>query len=483
MKRITIILTIVLIASFAVSAQNEEDALRYSRQYITGTARAASMAGAMGAIGGDFTSLSINPAGLGIYRKGEFTFSPSLNWNTTQSDFLGNKIDQTRYGMKIANIGFVFAKASDDNSGLAPLNVAFGYNQLNNFNQNILMTGISTSGSLLDNFTDIYNKSSVTPSEYYEVLAHDVDLIAWDSAANEYFNDFHRGGYGQEQQRTVNSSGSIGEYLFSLGTNYSHKIYFGATFGLQKVKYEKSIEHTETDQGNRAVYTEKFVFNEDLLTRGYGVNLKLGVIARPVDFIRLGLAYHVPTLYFLNDRFSTGIHAWYDQNLNLASASSESRLGEYDYRIKTPSKIIGSAAVTISKFGLLSIDYERINFTNASLEGSDYGFIAENKAIEQNFKSANNLRMGAELRLGSGYLRGGYAIYGTPFKVVDPKAESKYAVMSAGAGLRKDDFFFDICYASGVSTEAYYMYLPQMTTGSINKSNLSNVIMTFGLKF
>ena len=482
MKHMIIILSVALFASSYLSAQNEEDALRYSRQFITGTAKSVGMGGAMGAIGGDFTSLSINPAGIGVYRRSEFTISPSLNWNSTSSDFLNQKIEQTRYGMKIGNIGYVVTKNYDKEKGLVSTNFGFGYNQLNNFNQQILMSGTNNSSSLLDNFTNRYNNTSVNIDDFYERLAYDLYLVDWDSAASKYFNDFESG-YGQFQQRRVRTSGSIGEYAFSMGANYSHKIYVGATFGIQRVRYERSIEHTETDQNHNINYTEEFVFNEDLVTRGYGLNMKFGVIARPLDFIRLGAAFHIPTFYFLNDHFTTDMQAWYDPSLNIASKTAESPIGNFDYRLKTPSKFVGSAAVTIGKLGLLSVDYERINYSNSNLEGDNYGFISENTAIKDNFKASNNLRMGAELRLGPGYLRGGYAIYGSPFKIVDPKADSKYSIISGGIGIRNNNFFTDLSYAYGISREAYYMYVPEMITGSINKSNLNNVIMTVGFRF
>jgi hypothetical protein len=483
MKRIIILISVALFTTSILSAQNEEDALRYSRQFITGTARSVGMGGAMGAIGGDFTSLSINPAGIGVYRSNEFTFSPSLNWNSTQSDFLRNKIDQTRYGMKLGNVGYVISNTTDKEKGLVSTSFGFGYNQLNNFNSQILMSGTNNSSSLLDNFTRVYNDLSLDISDFYEGLAYDVDLIVRDSITLPYYNDFQRGGYGQHQQRRVSTSGSIGEYVFSMGSNISNKLYFGATFGVQRVRYEKSSEHTETDQNNNIDYTQKFVFNEDLLTRGYGFNLKLGVIARPLNFLRLGAAYHIPTYYFLHYRFASDIQAWYDPSLNIASKTSESPILNFDYQLKTPSKFVGSAAITIGKLGLVSIDYERVNYSNANLQAPDFGFVLENTAIKDIYKSTNNLRMGAELRLGTGYLRGGYAMYGSPYKIVDPSGDIKYSVISGGVGIRNSDFFMDLSYASGVSSEAYYMYIPEMTTGSINKSKLNNVILTVGFRF
>jgi len=483
MKKIIIILSAALFFTLHVSAQNEEDALRYSRQFITGTARAVGMGGAMGAIGGDFTSLSINPAGIGVYRSSEFTISPSLNWNSTQSDFLGNKIEQTRYGMRIGNVGYIISNSKDKETGLVGTNFGFGYNQLNNFNQQIYMSGINNTTSLLDNFTRIYNNPDLQISDFYEGLAYDVDIVAWDSAAGEYFNDFERGGYGQLQERKIRTSGHIGEYVFSGGANYNHKFYFGATIGIQRVRYDRSVEHSETDQGDKADYTEEFIFREDLLTRGYGFNMKMGIIARPVNFIRLGAAFHLPTLYFLNDRFTSDIEAWYDPDLDLSSKRAESPAGQYDYTLKSPSKFIGSAAITIGKLGLISLDYERVNYTNARLEGSGYTFIDENNAIQDNFISTDNLRMGAEIRLGTGYLRGGYAIYGSPIKYKDPTGDSKYSVLSGGIGIRSSDFFLDLSYASGISREAYYMYVPEMTQGSSNESTLNNVVMTLGFRF
>jgi hypothetical protein len=441
------------------------------------------MGGAMGAIGGDFTSLSINPAGIGVYRSSEFTFSPSINWNVTKSDFLGNSIQQTRYGMNIGNIGYVVTNKTDNETGLVSSSFGFGYNQLNNFNQNILMSGTSTNSSLLDNFTRIYNDPDLQISDFYEDLANKVDMVAWDSTAGEYFNDFERSGYGQLQQRRVSTSGRLGEYVFSGGANFSNILYIGGTLGFQRVRYEKNVEHTERDKGNTIDYSEEFVFNEDLITRGYGFNAKLGIIVRPLDFIRLGAAFHTPSIYFLNDRFNTQMQAWYDPNLNISSKSAASPDGIYDYTLKSPGKLVGSAAITIGKLGLISVDYEHVNYSNARLEGSDYDFIGENNAISDNFKSTNNLRMGAELRLGPGYLRGGYSIYGSPVKVSVPGADSKYSVISGGVGIRNSDFFMDLSYSNGLSKEAYYMYVPEMTDGSINTSQLNNLIMTVGFRF
>ena len=57
-----------LCSSSMLFSQGVVDALKYSQQDIRGTARYMGMAGAFGALGGDITTLSQNPAGIGVYR-------------------------------------------------------------------------------------------------------------------------------------------------------------------------------------------------------------------------------------------------------------------------------------------------------------------------------------------------------------------------------------------------------------------------------
>ena len=71
MKRYILIIAGILFLFSAGEAQNEVDALRFSQHYPVGTARSVGLGGAVGALGGDFTSLSVNPAGIGLYRQSE----------------------------------------------------------------------------------------------------------------------------------------------------------------------------------------------------------------------------------------------------------------------------------------------------------------------------------------------------------------------------------------------------------------------------
>jgi hypothetical protein len=80
----------------AVHAQTASDALRFS--YIPqygGTARTVGVGGAMGALGGDFATISMNPAGLATYRMSEFTYSPGFHAAKAGSELLNSGTGST----------------------------------------------------------------------------------------------------------------------------------------------------------------------------------------------------------------------------------------------------------------------------------------------------------------------------------------------------------------------------------------------------
>src|SRR5215217_1596879 len=78
-----------------LSAQTPEDALRYSWNVQSGTARIQAVGGAMGSLGGDITATFVNPAGLGFYRTGDVVLSPTFGFGKTKSTYLGRRDDTT----------------------------------------------------------------------------------------------------------------------------------------------------------------------------------------------------------------------------------------------------------------------------------------------------------------------------------------------------------------------------------------------------
>ena len=82
MKKISFFASLLLLSS-SLSAQNVSDVLKYSSLQIGGTARSLGAGNAFGALGAEFGALSLNPAGLGVFRSNEFVVTPSLRLSNT----------------------------------------------------------------------------------------------------------------------------------------------------------------------------------------------------------------------------------------------------------------------------------------------------------------------------------------------------------------------------------------------------------------
>jgi hypothetical protein len=131
-------------------AQNVDDALRYSQIFYGGTARFMSMGGAFTALGGDMSSLSQNPAGLGVFRVSEFTITPQLFHINTSARYNGNASDYL-YNFNLNQAGIVSNIISNSGeTGLLSLNFGYSFNKTNNLNQNIWIQGIGNKSSMAD---------------------------------------------------------------------------------------------------------------------------------------------------------------------------------------------------------------------------------------------------------------------------------------------------------------------------------------------
>ena len=318
-KLINISVSLLLVSTIAYS-QNAVDALRYSQTFYGGSARAMSMGGAFGALGGDFSCLSYNPAGIAIYRHSELTITPTFYYNKTNSNFLGNNMSDYEYNFNLNNLGFVISsKTGEDKTGWVNANFAFGYNRTNNFHRNIIIEGVNPSSSMTDYFANRATGTSPDNlfsgySQFEEGLAWDAYLINPDTTVSGNVYETALLKYGEVQRKSINTDGCMGEYLFSLGANYSHKFYLGATLGIQNLRYVENSTHTEIGNDTDTIF-DSFSFTQHLKTRGTGFNFKLGAIFRPIDWLRLGAAIHTPTFYDLEDNYHSSIESSFDNAL------------------------------------------------------------------------------------------------------------------------------------------------------------------------
>jgi hypothetical protein len=488
MKTIYILLVTGCFIGIPLRAQNETDALRYSQNFYTGTARSMGMGGAFGALGGDFTSASLNPAGIGVYRSNELTISPGLVFDNTSTSYLGNTRTDNVYHFTLNNLGFVFSNQTGKDEGWVGYSFGIGYNQLNNFNRNTLMSGIQLSGgnastSLLDNFTN--NANADVWSDYYEELAWLTNLMPFDTVNQEYWNDINNSGYGQSQTRRIRESGSTGETALTFGANYSNKLYFGATFGIQRMRYSNYTDHSEIDDAQMIDYFNSFTFRETLETRGTGYTFKAGFIFRPISLIRIGAAFHIPTFYRIREDFYTDMSSTFDQGTGEPDYFERSPVNQFEYWLRTPYKAIGSVAFQVGKVAMIGVDYEFMDYRKANMDShtSDYSLLDVNDRIQNIYSVANNFRAGAELHLSPMYLRAGVAFYDSPFNSKEVNAEAWNMIYSGGFGFRSKSIFFDMAYSYQTNESQYYLYIPEDVHGARISSHKNRFVTTLGFRF
>jgi len=481
MKKITVFILSICFATL-LFAQNENDALRYSMINYGGTARFSALSGAYGAVGADFTSLSQNPAGIGLFRKSEFVITPVFASNNTTSRYLGNQLTDNRNTGYLGNIGFVITQDMKGAAGpLQYLQFGFGVNMLAMFSNRMTLTGFNTENSLLNTYVDDVNENNLPLSEWDDFgagLAYDVNLIYWDSISptnQRWAADMENGHI--QQTKYVETEGSTNETVISAGANISDKFYLGMTFAFPFIRYRENSRYTEEDKENLNSYYNSFDRYEYLETRGNGFNFKVGFIFKPVESLRIGGSIHTPTNYYnMTDNYSASMNSYFRDGENY---SKQSPAGFYDYELKTPFRATGSLAFIIGKYGLISADYEYIDYSDSHLWAYDYSFSNENEAIRTQYTSSNNLRFGAEIKAGIAVFRGGYSLYGSPYAGADPKGAR--TGFSFGTGIRSNGYYADFSY-NHTTTESYY-YLYNTAPSSLNTVNTNAYSLTIGMRF
>jgi len=501
MKRLYLTCFALAITLGITLAQDEFDALRYGRHYFGGSARVAGMAGSFGALGGDISSLSINPGGLGVYRSTEFSISPALSFDRTDASYLGSTRSDTRSQFTLGNMGFVGTSKTGQESGFVSISYGFGYNQLNTFNRNTFMqarmpevtppvsterpeNGGSASSSYLDNFVNYanaagtFNPDNLDP--YYEQLAWYADLIYYDSLLLSYRNNINDVGYGQMQRQSVNEHGGLGEFAFGIGANYSDVLYIGASLGIHELRFHQVISTYEEDDLDKSDYFTSFNFNEDLDAYGTGFTGKLGLIYRPVNFIRFGAAFHIPTFYRIREEFMTDISGTFDHE---SSTSEHSPVNTFKYWLRTPYRAIASVAFQVPNLLTVNVDYELADYSTMKFDSDNPDDFADvNQKMSNIYKLTSTIRAGAEIVLKPVYFRGGFAFYGSPYKNDIPGVNTYNLMYTGGIGIRSEKVFFDI---AGVwrTDELKYQLYEEDAYGAVISGLRTNFIATLGFKF
>jgi len=512
MKKIA---TLFLSLTFAASllAQTADDALNLAQEYYEGTARSMAMGNAFTALGGDLGGLSINPAASGVFRCSQFTFTPGLTISRSNVDYLGNGAQARNTGLTLSNLGAVFTFDTGNYSGLLNYNFGFVYNKKSSFRSAMRAYGTTDNSSMLSSIAaglDGVGKDLLEQNDFTSDISWPAQL-AWNSyvlaplsvlggkyadvndaylASTENYDeasDELRIGGALDQAFSRKVKGSNEEFAFNFGGNFSDFLYFGVNLNLHTVSQTVEEYYEEVAQ-NPSLFDDGFVSMDNsfwLRTVGTGVNFKFGAIVTPIAGLRLGATVTTPTWYSLTDEWDYTMNTAFN---NGNSYTEYSPTGTYSYRITAPMRWSLGAAYTFLDRGLISVDYENVNYANARLKASNGGqgiFSEENSWISQNFVNSHILRAGAEVRVTDAFsLRAGYQYYSP-----SGKGYAARSAVSAGLGFNLSPATsLDLAWTRmAACTDSFQLYDDYASTVSVptgtNTHSLSKLVCTLALKF
>lgn len=532
MKNNRLMLSVCAI-SFALcaGAQTQYDAARLIGSELNGTARFVGMGGAMGALGGDISVMGTNPAGIGIYRSNDFSVSMGFNNTSTESNFRNSVMKDDRSRFSFDQVGFVYSTKIGNNTSLRYINFGFNYHKSKNFNRLFASGGeltdgmsqtwqmanmmgaamddagvkLGDTGKVLDEIYNAKNPYNISQSNYpyLGVMGVRTDLVGINNE-NKLI-----GWYGSQNKYTSREEGAINQYDFNVSFNIEDRVYLGLTLGAYDVNYKKY-----------SYYTEDIDFNADygfyeltnwFETRGSGLDVKLGVIARPFEDspFRIGLAVHTPTWYNLTDYHAADLYSDLTY-VNEGEPNENAQLEEYtpdytggdiqrDYRLITPWKFNVSTGTTFAGVLAVGAEYEYQDYSSAKLQYDDgYDMEFQNSIISEDLKKMHTLRLGMEARLAPSFsVRAGYNFSTAAFtdgaykalNLNDTRTDTEYNntkernTFTFGLGYRGSVIYADLAYKYDTYKSNFYAFSDADLQATKVDNNRHQLLFTLGARF
>ncbi len=492
-------------------AQEPADALRYSWLTQNGTARNQAIGGAGVSLGGEFSSLFLNPAGLGFYQTGEFVLTPGIALKNMSTDYLATPSSAKSNNFKLGSSGFVFSSPAAGRR-IRNFAFAFGASRIADFGQHLFYTGTNHQSSYSEQYLETLVNNNVTDpnqaatnfpfgaSEAFNTYL--IDTLQGSNGSLAGYKTLANPSYGLIQRNNINTSGGITDISLGGGFNLKGKLYFGASVSFPFLKYNRDGQYMESDaSGNPNNNFNYFTVNETLNTKGIGIASKLGAIYKPVHNLQLGLVFQTPTIYELTDQYSvqisTDMEGYGGAGVKQQSSLdlNNNQLLESKYNLTTPFKVsLGGSWVVNevenvqNEHGFVTADIEYVNYKGMSFSAYDVNdtaavhyYSALTRVTRNLYRNNINVRLGGELKFNTYMFRIGGAFYGNPYQ----NQQANIFKLSGGLGYRNRGIFLDLTYVYTLNKDINYPYLLQdkPNTPAYLKSRNGNIIATMGFKF
>ena len=466
MKKIITLAALGLLIAAPMSAQTVYDAAKITNKDLNGTARFVGMGGAMGALGGDISTIGTNPAGIGVYRSNDAMVSFGFSSYGTESNYVGNKMNSDKMRASFDNAGFVLSSKIGNATALRYVNFGFNYHKAKSFYKNMPMGGnlgdytqtdymAAQAGGIKDWSGDIYTDPEVG---WLSALGYDgyliTDLIAHNGQGDVpsgyvpymvggkqvknlngdlvYITPGEYGGmfWGGNGSFRSEERGGIDQYDFNISFNINDRVYLGVTVGAYAIDYSKYTFYDENylDKAGNAT-GQGYNLQSWNKIHGSGFDVKFGAIVRPFEYspLKIGLAIHTPTYYNLDYKTNARLESDVLNDLDIANESEVGSgvIGQYNvdtydilkgdmvrqFQLQTPWTYNVSLGYTIGKDLALGAEYEYQDYSSMKFkdqEGYSDTFGYENSTTSM-LKGVSTIRLGAEYKVIPQFaLRAGY---------------------------------------------------------------------------
>ncbi len=470
-----------------------------SQQEIHGTARIQGIGGTKTALGGDISSISGNPAGLGFYNSSEFSISPGYLLINNTSSYLGSSLKDDHSDFYLANAGAVFHKSrsTQRSGGFKGGSFGIGTSRIANFQNNISYQGLNTVEDFIDYAVedannqglDAYDNPELLPElsflafqttltdRFFDVVAPGDTTFFYDRNIYDIFDPnqvaFPSDEFPTLQQEVITTNGGHYQTNFSYGANFADRLYIGASVGINTIRLDQQRIYRESP--TEADLTE-FTLIDDRLLEGTGINGTLGIILRPVNVFTLGVSYTSPTFYEMRDESYLSMSADFETG---SIISQEVFFLPLRYNLRTPGRLNGGVAFFLDKLGFITADVEWVDYGSVKLTSDEVDFTDSNQEVSS-YGSVLNYRVGAELRIKVLRLRAGYSFQEDPLKGANSLNRSRQSI-TAGLGLRFKKIYIDASYVRSNYNNSFSPY-PGASTALIDNTS-ENAVLTLGFKF
>ncbi len=532
MKLKNIILIPALVAGTTIMGQTPYVNENFMPTDLIGTARFVGMGGALGALGADLSAGSSNPAALGLFRRSDVSLSFSV---LTQQEKPELNADMTH--MSFDQMGFVFSLPIQGNA-VKFVNIGVNYQKRANFNNSFIadhgnLGGLSQTQQMADLLNNTEYSTPLADLMYKGCLVNPIAYerdnngqVILDKDNNPIIVNGYDGLLATQNNYDRTTEGGIAGYDFNVSTNIKDRLYLGFTLGINDVDYYSYSTYREFNESD-----EYYSLYNSHSVNGYGVNVKLGAIFRPIESspFRVGLAVETPTFYHLksNVAYSMDSPMYEDENYelqydpnNFVAVNPDADLATLHMKITTPWKVRVSLGHTIDKYLAIGAEYEYANYGKTKQAYEDWGYddwgdyysagSSKDRDMDAITKStlqgSHSLKLGFELNITDHLaFRGGYNYYSSMFKkdarldqtgpspafgyqtTTDFMNKSDVNIATVGLGYHGKHFYADLAYKCRMQSGNFYAFDDTYLTSKLNPINVNlnthQVFLSLGYKF